>query len=173
MTLAPWSGPTTDAGRQDADGAGRGSATGRGPDGGGRAARRREERRRRRRRFLVRGAAALALVVALVLVAAVLRAGDDEPVLRPGAVDRPVAGATRTPTAMVVQGALGEPATAIALVAVAPGGKGGHVVLLPPATMTEVPSFGLESLGRSNALGGPSLLQAAVENLFGIAVDQT
>jgi hypothetical protein len=37
--------------------------------------------------------------------------------------------------------------------------------------MTEVPSFGLEGVGTALSLGGPALLQATVENLLGVAVD--
>src|SRR5207245_787820 len=40
--------------------------------------------------------------------------------------------------------------------------------LLPPGTMVELPSFGLDTLGRALALGGTSLLQTAIENLLGV-----
>src|SRR2546423_509179 len=42
------------------------------------------------------------------------------------------------------------------------------VVLPPPATMTEIPSFGLDGAGKALSLGGPSLLQTTVENLLGV-----
>jgi len=48
------------------------------------------------------------------------------------------------------------------------GSGGGTVVFVPPGTMTEVVSLGLEPVGRSLELGGPPRLQATVENLLGV-----
>jgi hypothetical protein len=59
-------------------------------------------------------------------------------------------------------------AVSITLLVANPSGDGGHVVLVPPATMTEVPSFGLDGVGKALALGGPPLLQVTLENLLGV-----
>jgi hypothetical protein len=59
----------------------------------------------------------------------------------------------------------------ITLLAAGRGGRGGHVLLIPPGTMSELPSFGLDAIGRSLALGGTPLLQSALENLFGVKLD--
>jgi hypothetical protein len=44
------------------------------------------------------------------------------------------------------------------------------IVLIPPGTMAEVPSLGLEPLGRALQVGGPTRLRSTVENLLGIDV---
>jgi hypothetical protein len=58
---------------------------------------------------------------------------------------------------------------AISLTALVPAedAKGGSLVLIPPGTMTEVIALGLEPVGLSLELGGPTRLQATVENLLG------
>lgn len=61
----------------------------------------------------------------------------------------------------------------VTLLAASPSGRGGHVVLIPPATMAEIPSFGLDTVGTAAALGGPGLLQASIENLLGVAIGDT
>src|SRR2546423_1890605 len=38
----------------------------------------------------------------------------------------------------------------------------------PPATMTEIPSFGLDGVGKALGLAGPSLLQVTLESLLGV-----
>lgn len=140
----------------------------------------------------VAGPVATGLAVLLVLgVAAFAVAGDrasqipkgDASLAQP-AVPPPVSldVATRpslttpTPTApgsetvLLVHGAPDGSAGSITLLVA--GRRGTHIVLIPPGAMTEVPSFGLEAVGRASALGGPPLLQATVENLFGVALDR-
>ena len=54
----------------------------------------------------------------------------------------------------------------------APGsGSDGHLILVPPGTMTELPSYGLDAVGRSFQLGGAPLLRAALENLLGVNLE--
>lgn len=142
-------------------------------------ARRRRSARRRRLALLARfvgGGAVVGVVLAALAVAAV----RDEPARPEGARDasrqaattagRPAGAAGRT--ALLVQQD-GERVVAVTLVAVAPTGRGGHVVLIPPGTMAEIPSFGLDAVGAAGALGGPGLLQASIENLLGVAVGDT
>ena len=59
-------------------------------------------------------------------------------------------------------------ASSITLLVASPTGRGGRVVFAPPATMTEVPSFGLDALGRALTLGGTPLFQVTLENLLGV-----
>jgi hypothetical protein len=68
---------------------------------------------------------------------------------------------------LVQQDAQGGTVSITLLVANAATG-GGHVVFVPPATMTEIPSFGLDGVGKALSLGGPSLLQTTLENLLGV-----
>jgi anionic cell wall polymer biosynthesis LytR-Cps2A-Psr (LCP) family protein len=63
-------------------------------------------------------------------------------------------------------------AASITLLVANPSSGGGHIVLVPPATMTEVPSFGLDGAGKSLGEGGPSLLQVTLENLLGVPLPQ-
>jgi hypothetical protein len=62
---------------------------------------------------------------------------------------------------------------AVSAVAVlAPGsGADGHVIMVPPGTMSELPSYGLETVGRSFQLGGAALLRTALENLLGVNLE--
>lgn len=113
-------------------------------------------------------------VVAVAVAVAALRGDDTRSGPHPRPVQRPAPAASRSvaTTVAVVQrdgGGVG----AITVLAVAPTGRGGHVVLVPPGTMTEIPSFGLDALGAADALGGPGLVQAGLENLLGVAVDDT
>ena len=61
---------------------------------------------------------------------------------------------------------------AMSLTVLVPGasGTGGALVLIPPGTLTEMVSLGLEPVGRALELGGPSRLRATVENLLGAAL---
>ena len=49
---------------------------------------------------------------------------------------------------------------------------GGAVIFVPVGAMVEVPSFGLEPVGRAQQLGGLPLLQQTVENLLGFRFDE-
>ena len=56
----------------------------------------------------------------------------------------------------------------ITAVVPAANGKGGSLLLIPPGTMTEIPSLGLEPLGLALSVGGPERLVSATENLLGV-----
>jgi hypothetical protein len=137
------------------------------PSGTGvRAHRRRQRRRHTWKRGARLGAPALGLV-ALVLLLALHPwhhggAGPDGTPAPAGRQAPPASSAL-----LVQQGAEGE-AVSITVLVANPTGDGGHVVLVPPATMSELPSFGLDGVGRALALGGPSLLQVTLENLLGV-----
>src|SRR5205823_4379899 len=59
-------------------------------------------------------------------------------------------------------------AVSVTLLVANPSSGGGHVVFVPPGTMTEIPAFGLDGVGKALSLGGPSLLQVTLENLLGV-----
>jgi hypothetical protein len=63
-------------------------------------------------------------------------------------------------------------AVSLTVVAPAPSGKGGTLLLLPPGTMTEVVSLGLQPLGKSLQLGGPDRLKGTAENLLGVPLSE-
>jgi hypothetical protein len=137
--------------------------------------RRARRRRAARRRFWALAARRVggAVVVGVVVVAAVVAAvrGDRTEVGPPrrASAPAPVSAGPAGTTALLVQ-ADGDRVSAITLLAVAGTGRGGHVVLIPPGTMAEIPSFGLDALGAAATLGGPGLLQAGLENLLGVTI---
>jgi hypothetical protein len=71
-------------------------------------------------------------------------------------------------SAVLVQQDAQGAAVSLTLLVANQSSSGGHIVLVPPATMTEVPAFGLDGVGKSLGLGGPSLLQVTLENLLGV-----
>ena len=135
----------------------------------------RRQRRQRRQRLVQRltilGTAVSVLVVVIAVAFAIGAAiTDDEE------ADDPLAGTDEG----IADARGGAPADGVVLLA-QQGADGAavsltlltaeHLVLVPPGVMTEVPSFGLDAVGTSLGLGGPALLQATVENLFGVTVD--
>ncbi|MDP8976557.1 MAG: LCP family protein [Actinomycetota bacterium] len=58
-------------------------------------------------------------------------------------------------------------ASALTVLVPSTASKGGTLVLVPPGTMTEVLSLGLEPVRQSLELGGPARLKSTVENLLG------
>lgn len=134
---------------------------------GGRAKQRRRRRRQRRIRNLGIGVT-VALLVGLVGFLAGL--GGDGKGDTAGAPTAPEVVAV--PPVLVAQRDAAGKATSLFVLSPAAAG-GGTIVLLPPGTMTEVVSLGLEPVSRSLELGGPTRLQATVENLLGVAMGGT
>jgi len=134
-------------------------------------ARRRRERRRARRRQQARIASRIALsavlVVGLVTFIRSGRSGDahDASAVKP----TPTTARGLLPAVLAQRDAAGA-ITAVSVLA--PGsGSDGHLILVPPGTMTELPSYGLDAVGRSFQLGGAPLLRAALENLLGVNLE--
>lgn len=124
-----------------------------------------ERARRRQRRYRRQGLVALAVLIVLA-VAAVTAIPDRS---------RPAAPAAGAPTAargagdalLVAQvGPAGE-AVALSVLVGPVKGSQGTVLLIPPGTMTEVASLGLEPVARGLD-GGPPRLLAATANLLGV-----
>jgi hypothetical protein len=150
--------------------------------------RRRKELRRRRRKRIGRGALVLAVVAVVTGLIALLaapvgrlvergtgnrNAGNRNPESREaGSRDGAVQSAapqpvpTVAPVLLAYQDAAGR-ASALTILVPSASGKGGTLVLVPPGTMAEVVSLGLEPVRQSLELGGPTRLQATVENLLG------
>ena len=135
---------------------------------GGRAERRRQRRRRRR----IRNAAVATVVVLIVgVVAAVLRSGADGGGGDDGDGDGATA-ATAVPAVLLAQQEASGRASSLTVLVPRPAG-GGTLILVPPGTMTEVVSLGLEPVARSLELGGPARLRSTVENLLGAVLAET
>src|SRR5438105_946892 len=132
---------------------------------------RRVRRRREQRRRWLRGAW---VVLAAVGVVAALVAVGTRVDLSPGGHGRPLKGgagaSSALPPAMLVQADGAGRAVSIVVFAPAPGNRGGSLVFLPPGTMTEVPSLGLEPVGIALQVGGADRLESTVENLFGVSL---
>src|SRR5438270_1745572 len=137
------------------------------PVGDGLRARRRRQRRRHAwRRTFGLVVLAVAVIAAMVLVAVhPWRGGKAASPRRPPAATRQ---APLPSSAVLVQQDAKGAAVSVTLLVANQSGGGGHVVLVPPATMTEIPSFGLDGVGKALSLGGPSLLQITLENLLGV-----
>lgn len=128
------------------------------------------QRRRRQRRRRARWLAVLVAVAAVAGGVAYLLEPDGGAARRPrlAAPGPPPGAAALAPVLLAQQDPSGR---ASALTVLAPaGGGGGTVILIPPGTMTEVVSLGLEPVGRSLELGGAPRLQATVENLLGVGL---
>lgn len=136
---------------------------------GGRGARRRERRRRHRIQYLALAAVVLLVVALAGVVFRMADGGDDD------AGAGPPRNQDQGPPAPVAPVLVAQPgpggATSITVFVPAAGG-GGTLLLIPPGTMTEVGSLGLEPVARSLELGGPPRLRATVENLLGAAVGE-
>src|SRR5438045_3637401 len=124
------------------------------PSGTGvRRYRRRRRRRDSRRRTLGFGFLALAIVAAVLLAFTHPWRGA-----APASTRHPAAATRAAPlpsSAVVVQRDAQGSAVSVTLLVANPSSGGGHVVLVPPETMTEVPAFGLDGVGKALGLGGP------------------
>ena len=141
------------------------------PSGTGLRARRRRQRRRyewQRRGGLALLAAALVAFLVVIVARPWHHSGARSTAPRHSAPPARL-GALPASAVLVQQDAQGG-AASITLLVASSSGRGGRVVFVPPATMTEVPSFGLDALGRGLALGGPPLFQVTLENLLGVAL---
>jgi hypothetical protein len=121
-----------------------------------------------RRRQWFRVASAFAVVAVLVLCLITFthsRSSDD---VNRASRAKPIgAAAGGRPPAVLAQRAADGAITAVSVIA--PGsGDEGHLIMVPPGTMTELPSYGLDAVGHSFQLGGAPLLRAALENLLGV-----
>ena len=135
-------------------------------------ARRRLERRRSRRRQQARVASIVAVAALLVLCAVTFirsaTSGDADDTV--GAEPTRANGRGTPPSVLAQRDAAGL-ITAVSVLA--PGsGADGHLIMVPPGTMTELPSYGLDAVGRSFQLGGAPLLRAALENLLGVNLER-
>ncbi len=107
-----------------------------------------------------------AAVVVVVLTTVLARGPSRDEAGAPRTAPAATPGPAAAPVLLAHQEGSGQVSSLTVLV---PGasGKGGALVLIPPGTMTELVSLGLEPVGRSLELGGPPRLQDSVENLLG------
>lgn len=135
----------------------------------------RQERRRRRalrRRLGIAGAAAVPIIVLIVLALTQIGGGGTATVTVP--VGDEGAGAQIT---YLLVGTRADDTTGSAawltLLAVDRDGTHPLTVFVPTATLTEIPGFGFDSIGKAMALGRLPLQEVAVENMLGVTVDHT
>jgi LytR cell envelope-related transcriptional attenuator len=133
----------------------------------------RQQRRRHRRLQLLRyaGVALAVVVAASILIRLWPDGGGDGN--DTNAAGRPAAAAANTqpPILLAQQDGAGH-AVSLTLLIPAAKNKGGAILLIPPGTMTEVASLGLEPVGKSLGLGGAQRLDATVENLLGASIGE-
>lgn len=141
------------------------------------ARRRREQRKRERRGQLLRYAAiGIAAVLALTLLVTLWPDGGpngngDNAKDNTAANKNAAAPATTPPVLLAQQDGAGN-ATSLTLIVPSTKNKGGVLLLIPPGTMAEVPSLGLEPVGKSLGLGGAQRLDGTVENLLGVSIGE-
>ncbi len=143
------------------------------PGGAGIRARRRRHRkhlRRQKRRRILAAIAVLALIAALV--AFLPRPGRSKPQAGDGSE---TAGAPAVRIPRVVLAHQGADGSAVGITVFSPNAqqRGGTIILIPPGTLTEVASLGIEPIGQSLALGGPTRLTSTLANLLGVDFGQT
>ena len=129
---------------------------------------RQRERRIRLLRYAGMAAAALFL---LFLVAKLWPSGGGDPDNSP-ADNAASAGPPASPPVLIALSDAAGNANSMLLLVPAEKDKGGTVLLIPPGTMTEVASLGLEPVGHSLGLGGAQRLDATVENLLGVSIEE-
>lgn len=135
-------------------------------------------RAERRRRRALRRKAALALAVLVpvgVLIAvAVSQFGNETPVAAPGGIGAAADGDQIT--YLLIGTRADDPsgqADSLTLLAVDRAGTKPVTLFVPTSTLTEIPGYGFDVLGRAMALGRVPLQEVAFENLLGITVDHT
>ena len=132
--------------------------------------RRRLERRRIRRRQQARIASIVTLSALLVLCVVTLHRSRQSGDARNARAAPTRTTGRGTPPAVLALRDAGGVITAVSVLA--PGsGADGHLIMVPPGTMSELPSYGLDAVGRSFQLGGAPLLRAALENLLGVNLE--
>lgn len=135
----------------------------------------RQERRRRkalRRRVVAGGAVALPLVILMIVLIAGLGGDDNKPTPIPVS-----GGAEGEQITYLLVGTRSDDTTGaadwITLLAIDREGTRPLTLFLPTATLTEIPGFGFDAVGKALALGRLPLEEVAVENMLGITVDHT
>jgi hypothetical protein len=116
---------------------------------------------------LAAGAGAIALLITMVVIRPGSGAKHNATAKRTGTGAGKAAVAQLPPVLLAQQDGAGN-AVSLAVLAPAPSGKGGTLILVPPGTMAEVVSLGLQPVGKALQLGGPSRLKATAENLLGV-----
>ena len=86
---------------------------------------------------------------------------------------RPITVLPATPVVMLAQPAASGGLVAVTLLALAPGGSGGFVILVPPGTLADVPGLGRATLAEAWGSGGLARLGSAVESLFQISLPRS
>lgn len=135
----------------------------------------RQERRRRkalRRRLGIGGAVALPLVILSIVLIAGLGGDDTSPTPIPVS-----GGAEGGQITYLLVGTRADDTTGaadwITLLAVDREGTRPLTLFIPTATLTEIPGFGFDAVGKALALGRLPLEEVAVENMLGITLDHT
>nr|MDQ3756293.1 LytR C-terminal domain-containing protein [Actinomycetota bacterium] len=119
----------------------------------------------RRRRLRRNGGITLVVVLAVLLAVRVLAgpSSDGEGDGSDGDAAKPAA----PPALLLVQRDAANRAVSLFVLAPEVGGKGGTLLLMPPGTMAEAPSLGLQPFSQLLELGGPDRLLGTVRNLLG------
>jgi hypothetical protein len=134
--------------------------------------RRRLQRRKQRRRHVLLGVAgAVAFILLITLVVKVWPSSGPGANKDGTATNSPASPPASPPVLIAQQDGAGN-AISLTLLVPAAKDKGGTLILVPPGTMAEVASLGLEPVGKSLSLGGAQRLDATMENLLGVTLGE-
>jgi len=132
--------------------------------------------RGRRRSFKRRGAAAAAIGIpaGLVIALAAGRLGGGKPVATPRPVGNGAEGQQVTYLLVGMKaGDISGQADWLSVLAIDRDGRNPLTVFIPTGTLTQIPGFGYDAVGKAMALGRVPLQEITVENLLGVMIDHT
>ncbi len=135
---------------------------------------RRDRRRRRSMRRRIAGIAAVAVPLIVILVVVLSQLGGDEPAAAPLTLGDAAEGDQVTYLLVGTRaGDASGQADWLTLMAIDRGGREPLTVFIPAATLTEIPGYGYDSVGKAMSLGRVPLQEITVENMLGIQIDHT
>jgi len=135
----------------------------------------RQERRRRRslRRRGIAGSA-VAIPIVLIVALALSRLGGGKPIAAPIPLGNAVEGQQVTYLLVGMRsGDVSGEADWLSVFAIDSSGRNPLTLFIPTATLTDIPGYGYDSIGKAMALGRVPLQEITVENMLGIQIDHT
>lgn len=140
-------------------------------DPGARSDRRRKRNLRRR----VIGGATIGVPLLLILIVLLTQiGGGEDPASAPRSLGNAAEGAQVTYLLVGTRtGDVSGQADWLSLMAIDRSGLNPITMFIPTSTLTEIPGYGYDSIGKAMALGRVPLQEIAVENMLGMQIDHT
>jgi anionic cell wall polymer biosynthesis LytR-Cps2A-Psr (LCP) family protein len=135
---------------------------------------RRDRRRRRSLRRRLAGVATVGIPLIVILAVVISQVGGDAPSSVPRTLGNAAEG--DQVTYLLVGTRANDPSSQadwLTLLAINRNGTKPLTLFIPTATLTEIPGYGYDSVGKAMALGRVPLQEISVENLLGVQIDHT